>query len=111
MRKQLLNGDLAYWVSKVGCDFGQRGQDESSFSVPGMRHYQIGRLNPLVAEEENVEINRARPAGLIPDTAGFALNQKTEFQQLQRIKMRFYLRNGIDKPRLVCVIPGFGQIQ
>jgi hypothetical protein len=45
-----------------------------------MGNYQVWRLNLPVAVEENVEINGAWPAGLIPDAAGFAFNKKTAFQ-------------------------------
>jgi hypothetical protein len=72
----LLNSYPADRVSKIRREFGKRGQDESSIRVSEMRNNQVCGVNLQVAVEEDVEIDGAWPAGVIPDAAGFAFNQK-----------------------------------
>jgi hypothetical protein len=80
MFKQLMYRNLADGVTKIRSDFGQWRKDESSIRIPGMRDNQIGRLDPLLAIEENIDVDGTWPARLIANTAGFAFNLETTFQ-------------------------------
>jgi hypothetical protein len=78
--EQLLNGYPADGVSEVRYEFRQRGEDESSIRVSGMRNNQVFRVNPLILVKEYVEIDGTWPSGLIPNASGFAFNLKTALQ-------------------------------
>gem|GEM_PF-2296179 len=78
--KELLDCDPADRVSKIRSKLGKWCEDESTIRISRMGNNKVCGLNLLIAVEEDIKIDGAWPARVIPDSTGFAFNQKTAFQ-------------------------------
>ena len=59
-----MGGGVAIGEDEVRGDFGEGDQHKLPLHHLRMGHLQLGRINELVAEEQNVNINITRPPAL-----------------------------------------------
>jgi hypothetical protein len=71
-----------------------------------MRDMQPGLVDRLAAEDENVDVDRARPPALAPLAAKLPLNGKHGVEQAARRQRRFDAGGRVQEGRLVRLAPG-----
>lgn len=110
--QQLLHGPLTGRIHQIGCNLGQWNQDKSAGSEPRVRNVQVELVKDIVAEEEQVQVQRARPIGnacaaVAPE---LTLDPEQAFQQAARAEFGFEGHNGVHEAGLVGVSHGFGGV-
>ena len=86
-------------------DFAEGRQYKSPLRDGGMRQAQSGQTQNHIIEEQEVEVEAARPVrnALAAFASETALDRKQEAEQGLRIKVCFQLRHGVDKSGLLAI--------
>src|SRR4029079_14427452 len=92
---------LQGWASPgdhpAGWDFGEGGQHEGALMHAWMRYHELRVGNALVAEKEEIEIERARRIGEAAAPLVRGLQRLERVQQLVRAQRGLDGRDGIDE--------------
>lgn len=100
-------------MTKFGGNLGQRRENEAALGEAGMRQGEPGRADDEVAEQEQVEIERARAVGQVTG----AVATVVAFRGEEEVEQRFRIERGgqgdgcVHKGGLVCKADGFGAVE
>jgi len=97
----------------VGRDLRERDENECTFGKTGMRDFEVGLGDDLIAEEQDVEVERARAVWKTgcAVAAELALDSEQAFEQGARGEFGFERDHGVDKVRLVGEADGRGGVE
>jgi dTDP-4-dehydrorhamnose 3,5-epimerase len=109
--QQLLHRQPTSRIRKLRRQFHQRNENEPPFSIARVRYDEVGLIENPILIEEDVDIDRSGPLGLIPHSSGLSLDLQAALQERRRLKQRPYLEHRIQKPRLLLEIPRFRRIE
>ena len=68
-------------------EVGQRHQHERPLHHPRVRDDEVGLVDLLVADQQHVDVERARPPALVPDPVGLGLEPVGELEQLAGVSV------------------------
>lgn len=99
----MFHGLIAPSMNNRRRDLTQRGEDEKTLSEPGVRNLEVGLIELDVAEQQNVEIERARTVGNAGRTVApeLLLDGQQCVEQIAGFKIGLEFDNGIHKSRLI----------
>src|ERR1035441_6311042 len=109
--QQLANSFLQQRDLYVRRDFRQRFQHESPFRHRRMRHRQRWRVDVGCAEEQDVDVDDARPLGLRSLPSHGALDSQHSGEELARDEFCAYGHGTIQKPWLLGELDRLGFVE
>src|SRR5579862_4142834 len=98
--EQLTNGALQHRMPDVGCNFGQRLQNEASLVHGGMRNLQLRYADHGIAEQQDVDIDGARAFGQCAPPAHLLLDGEDLRQENFRHQLGAQRDRAIQEPGL-----------
>lgn len=99
----MCHGVSAARITQPRRNLMKRHEHKCALRQPWMRNLEIVLAQNQIAEQENVEVERARaipePSRAVPSEVALQIEQST--QQLARSKMGLKPHNGVEKSRLI----------
>lgn len=93
-------------------ELGERLQSEGSLDKPWVRHGQAGLGHLPVAEDEQVEVDRARSEpGAVPCPAELALDSEQDVEELAGLEVGLDCEGTVEEAGLIRVPDGIGLTQ
>ena len=86
----------------LGRNLGQRLEHEAPFAEPRVRHGELRFVDQLLAEQDQVEVERPCRSGIRPLAPGIALDLLQRRQQLPRLEPGLSNGRCIQESRLIA---------
>lgn len=111
--EELQHGSVQGGVLPVGCDLGERREDEAAFVQGGVREREHRVVADGIAVEQQVEVDDARAFGwgVRAVAAHGVLDGEKAAEEVGRGDLCFQERGGVGEPGLVGVADGFGLVK
>jgi hypothetical protein len=80
---------------EVGREVGERRHHEAPLPQARVGHHEVGLVDHQVADEQHVDVERARPPALAPDATGRRLQPPAHPEQVPRRPAGVELHDGV----------------
>ena len=98
--EELAHGEAERGVDEAGRDLGQRLEHEAPLVQARVGNHEAGSIAPLVPEEQDVDVDRARAVPLRAHAPHLALGGEARLEERLGTERRLSLRRQVQEPAL-----------
>ena len=110
-REQLARALAEHRVHELGPDLDQRLEHEAPLGEPRVRQHRVGRAASRLAEEEDVDVDRARTVRLAAHAPELVLDRETRLKQRLGGERGLAVGDRVHEPALGRTADGLGQVE
>ncbi len=99
--QQFVDFPSAYWIYKIGCDLGERLQDEAAVGKLGMRDREARFPHNFAPVKNEIDVECAGSFVCFALAVVLKFDREAAGKQLFRLKRGIRFDNGVEKPALV----------